>query len=67
MVMSGVPVIVAVPTRPLNPRTSRRLTGKLSAARDNVRFADKRIADLEIQLTEQKRGTAPEGSRGQTS
>ncbi|MDJ0383781.1 DUF6262 family protein [Streptomyces sp. G-G2] len=28
------------------------LTGKLSAARDNVRFADKRIADLEVQLTE---------------
>ncbi|QJT07190.1 hypothetical protein G9272_33800 [Streptomyces asoensis] len=29
---------------------SKSLTGKLSAARDNVRFADKRIADLEAQL-----------------
>ncbi|MGW0631980.1 hypothetical protein [Streptomyces sp. NPDC002758] len=28
----------------------KSLTGKLSAARDNVRFADKRIADLEAQL-----------------
>jgi len=32
---------------------SRSLTGKLSAARDNIRFADKRIADLEVQLAEQ--------------
>ncbi|WP_405750160.1 DUF6262 family protein [Streptomyces sp. NBC_00012] len=30
----------------------KSLTGKLSAARENVRFADKRIADLEVQLTE---------------
>ncbi|MET9132704.1 DUF6262 family protein [Streptomyces antibioticus] len=28
----------------------KSLTGKLSAARDNIRFADKRIADLEAQL-----------------
>ncbi|MFJ8348221.1 DUF6262 family protein [Streptomyces sp. NPDC094153] len=33
----------------------KSLTGKLSAARDNVRFADKRIADLEAQLIEQER------------
>ncbi|MFE6380576.1 DUF6262 family protein [Streptomyces roseolus] len=32
---------------------TKSLTGKLAAARDNVRFADKRIADLEVQLTEQ--------------
>ncbi|MGW1974207.1 DUF6262 family protein [Streptomyces sp. NPDC001889] len=31
---------------------SKSLTGKLSAARDNVRFADKRIADLEVELAE---------------
>lgn len=29
------------------------LSEKLPAARDNVRFADKRIADLEAQLIEQ--------------
>ncbi|MFD9118836.1 DUF6262 family protein [Streptomyces bottropensis] len=31
----------------------KSLSGKLAAARENVRFADKRIADLEVQLTEQ--------------
>lgn len=31
----------------------KSLVAKLAAARDNVRFADKRIADLEVQLTEQ--------------
>ncbi|MBX7546931.1 hypothetical protein K1Y78_02635 [Streptomyces sp. tea 10] len=36
---------------------SKSLAGKLSAARDNVRFADKRIADLEVQLTEQNHST----------
>ncbi|NEA76079.1 hypothetical protein [Streptomyces sp. SID13588] len=30
-----------------------RLTGRLAAARDNARFADKRIAALEAQLAEQ--------------
>ncbi|MGA4864258.1 DUF6262 family protein [Streptomyces lavendulocolor] len=30
----------------------KSLAGKLSAARDNVRFADKRIADLEVQLVD---------------
>ncbi|AQU66302.1 DUF6262 family protein [Streptomyces niveus] len=30
----------------------KSLTGNLSAARENVRFADKRIADLEVQLIE---------------
>lgn len=34
------------------------LAGKLSAARDNVRFADKPIADLEIQLIDQNQGQA---------
>ena len=29
------------------------LTRKLAAARDNIRFTDKRIADLEVQLIEQ--------------
>ncbi|MFF0630591.1 hypothetical protein [Streptomyces sp. NPDC004296] len=29
---------------------TRRVTDRLAAARDNVRFADKRIADLEAQL-----------------
>lgn len=31
---------------------NRRATDRLAAARDNVRFADKRIADLEAQLLE---------------
>ncbi|MFD8226959.1 DUF6262 family protein [Streptomyces massasporeus] len=31
---------------------SKSLAGKLSAARDNVRFADKRISDLEVQLVD---------------
>ncbi|MFD8116158.1 DUF6262 family protein [Streptomyces microflavus] len=39
----------------------KSLTGKLAAARENVRFADKRIADLEVQLTEQNR-TTPEAT-----
>lgn len=42
----------------------KSLTAKLSAARDNVRFTEKRIADLEVQLTEQKHGTALEGTQG---
>ncbi|QKW52663.1 DUF6262 family protein [Streptomyces buecherae] len=33
---------------------NKSLTDKLAAARDNVRFADKRIADLEVQLTERE-------------
>ncbi|MER5601764.1 hypothetical protein, partial [Streptomyces sp. NPDC002265] len=36
---------------------SKSLTGKLSTARHNVRFADKRIADLKVQLTEQNHST----------
>ncbi|MFF4534014.1 DUF6262 family protein [Streptomyces sp. NPDC001407] len=31
---------------------NKSLTSKLSAARDNVRFADKRIADLEVRIAE---------------
>ncbi|MEL5960745.1 hypothetical protein AADR41_39355 [Streptomyces sp. CLV115] len=31
-------------------RENRRVTDRLAAARDNVRFADKRIADLEAQV-----------------
>ncbi|GAA2046647.1 hypothetical protein GCM10009839_58990 [Catenulispora yoronensis] len=31
----------------------KSLAAKLAAARDNVRFADKRIADLEVQIIEQ--------------
>ncbi|WP_093802953.1 hypothetical protein [Streptomyces sp. Wb2n-11] len=41
------------PVRELSAQ-SESLTSKLAAARENVCFADKRIADLEVQLTEQK-------------
>lgn len=37
----------------------KSLTGKLAAARDNIRFADKRIADLEVQLCEQRSPNRP--------
>lgn len=32
---------------------TKPLAGRLTAARDNVRFADKRISDLEAQLDQQ--------------
>lgn len=33
---------------------NRSLTDRLAAARDNVRFADRRIADLEAQLLDEQ-------------
>ncbi|MEU2026807.1 DUF6262 family protein [Streptomyces sp. NPDC016469] len=42
---------------------NRRVTDRLAAARDNVRFADKRIADPEAQLIDDgSPGSAPPGS-----
>jgi hypothetical protein len=41
----------------------KSLASKLSAARDNVRFADKRIADLEAQLVSAM--TSPSTAGGQ--
>lgn len=34
---------------------NKSLIGKLAAARDNIRFADKRIAELETQILEHQR------------
>ncbi|MEV5985097.1 DUF6262 family protein [Streptomyces sp. NPDC052051] len=36
---------------------NKTLSERLAAARDNVRFADKRIADLEVQIAEQSQDT----------